>query len=282
MDDFKGFNPMAAFKFGSSFLYILCLTTLTFISPLKAESKWKTVSHQKSKLTIVSDLFAVKIIRQRDGMSSITEIATLTQDFEVSGFVVLNKLTTTSYCGFKSEVKDSYLKTGGFLNKYIGRSGGGSVNSIKSHKVRLGGFHDGHYGRVIVTEGERSRCSVMSAFVRHPSDGDCGAFMGTEILAGALCQPKAKISESEIKSMLIGLIENTKTSGTEKSKIIPKSKLKKVKEEAESLAKEVPNSKINQANTNGNSMKKAKDECSEIGYKKGTEKFADCVMKLLK
>ena len=42
-------------------------------------------------------------------------------------------------------------------------------------------------------------------------------------------------------------------------------------------------STINQPtlNTNSTKIEVAKKECSDIGYKKGTEKYADCVMKLI-
>ena len=40
------------------------------------------------------------------------------------------------------------------------------------------------------------------------------------------------------------------------------------------------NSNLNSSSTNSK-LNNAKLECADIGYKKGTEKFADCVMKLI-
>ena len=63
---------------------------------------WRNISHQKSNLTIISDYFDVDVVRKREGLESISEVARLSiagrrVEF-ISRQVTLGE--SSVYCGY--------------------------------------------------------------------------------------------------------------------------------------------------------------------------------------
>ena len=65
-----------------------------------------------------------------------------------------------------------------------------------------------------------------------------------------------------------------------KSKIVRELHLRKMVEQYSSKRKEIK-AMIKDPKLSLEEKQKAKDECKELGFTKGTEKFGDCVMKML-
>ena len=66
---------------------------------------WRDISHQKSNLTIISDYFDVDVVRKREGLESISEVAKLSIAGRRVEFTSRQETLgeSSGYCGYAVE-----------------------------------------------------------------------------------------------------------------------------------------------------------------------------------
>ena len=66
---------------------------------------WRDISHQKSNLTIISDYLDVDVVRKREGLESISEVARLSIAGRRVGFISRQETLgeSSGYCGYAVE-----------------------------------------------------------------------------------------------------------------------------------------------------------------------------------
>ena len=66
---------------------------------------WRDIYHQKSNLTIISDYFDVDVVRKREGLESISEVARLSIAGRRVGFISRQETPgeSSGYCGYAVE-----------------------------------------------------------------------------------------------------------------------------------------------------------------------------------
>ena len=86
------------------------LAGILFFSPAGCQTTesapaWRNISHQKSNLTIISDYFDVDVVRKREGLESISEVARLSIAGRRVGFISRQETLgeSSGYCGYAVE-----------------------------------------------------------------------------------------------------------------------------------------------------------------------------------
>ena len=72
---------------------------------------WRDISHQKSNLTIISDYFDVDVVRKREGLESISEVAKLSIAGRRVEFISRQETLgeSSGYCGYTVETLLNFL-----------------------------------------------------------------------------------------------------------------------------------------------------------------------------
>lgn len=191
----------------------LILAFFWLCTPAKA-LEWKPISHQNSQLTIVSKTFQAKNLHTASTPESNIERATLNIENTSVGFLILDQLVTTNYCGYPEDTIKEALSTGSWLEKIAKKSGAPDFDfdKSKSERTKFG------FARYLDLRGESSRC-IVSVFFSRPGMGESCIFGGTEVVFLMACAADHLSESSDLDRRVFDMIENLHTDGTGKNLI---------------------------------------------------------------
>jgi hypothetical protein len=141
---------------------------------------WQKIPHDKSELTIVSDVFDVSQVMKRVGLESTWEIALLKLNGKKAGYVGRQQPTASDYCGFAQENIWSFFDSAG-VKKY--RENAGVANTDEVELQFLKNQHGELYYQDL--NGTKERCLVVAEL---GLGGDTGVCTGTYFIYGKICQ----------------------------------------------------------------------------------------------
>lgn|GEM_PF-3098343 len=194
------------FAFAASFL-LICQGAASALD-------WKPISHQESKLTIVSEDFSPSNMSWAKDKNSRIERAYLELRGTPAGLMVVDRLVTGNYCGDTDESIKRTLNSGSWLERYLISKGAPEFDfdKTRSQRTKFG------FGKYLDLDGDTNRCIAFAQFTRAGTGTNC-MFGGMEILILGVCSPKDKPEAADLDKRVFTMVDKMFTDGSGKDKI---------------------------------------------------------------
>jgi len=182
-----------------------------FIGGCKTTSReWQTIPHEKSELTIVSDVFDVSRVKIKYGLENTIETAWLTLGGEKVGFVS-QQTANSMYCGYTVQnIWDVFDAE--WIAKYRVNTGVQNPNDVKLQSLR--NQHGDLYYQDV--KGTNQRCIIVAELGLGGSTGVC---TGTYLIAGAICRGTYSSGVEMLDKQVFKLMNNLSFIGGKKELI---------------------------------------------------------------
>jgi len=189
------------FVFAASFL-LICQGAASALD-------WKPISHQESKLTIVSEDFSPSNMSWAKDKNSRIERAYLELRGTPAGMMVVDRLVT----GYTDESIKRTLDSGSWLERYLISKGASEFDfdKTRSQRTKFG------FGKYLDLDGDTNRCIAFAQFTRAGTGTNC-MFGGMEILILGVCSSKDKPEAADLDKRGFSMVDNMFTDGFGKGK----------------------------------------------------------------
>jgi len=176
---------------------------------------WRDISHQKSNLTIISDYFDVDVVRKREGLESISEVAMLSIAGRRVGFITRQETLgePSGYCGYGVETLWNLLDVEkNWISRYLDAAGVRNRDQIKLQlrKNQIGNLY------YLDAKGPRQRCLFVGELGGGGLTGTC---TGTYLMYGAICLDSANANVDKLDQQVFKLMNDLSFIGNKKELI---------------------------------------------------------------
>ena len=202
------YGRLAGILFFSVISLAACKTTET-------ARAWRDISHQKSDLTIVSDYFDVDVVRKREGLESISEVARLSIAGKRVGFISRQETLgeSSGYCGYAVETLWNLLDTKKkWISGYLDAAGVQDRDQIKLQLLK--NQHGNLY--YLDARGPSKRCLFVGELGGGGLTGTC---TGTYLMYGAICLDSANANVDKLDQQVFKLMNDLSFIGNKKELI---------------------------------------------------------------
>lgn len=176
---------------------------------------WRDISHQKSNLTIISDYFDVDVVRKREGLESISEVAMLSIAGRRVGFITRQETLgePSGYCGYGVETLWNLLDVEkNWISRYLDAAGVRNRDQIKLQlrKNQIGNLY------YLDAKGPRQRCLFVGEL---GGGGLTGICTGTYLMYGAICLDSDSADVEKLDQQVFKLMNDLSFVGSKKELI---------------------------------------------------------------